>query len=139
MPCWWVRSWSSRYFSTVPSVATTVRSSSSVTPSAASAWAQSMVSATPGGLYRFSVRSVSTAPATCRASRSSACGTRMRTMRTSRSKSGCSTQWYRQRRFSASCTSRVRLEVRMTIGGFTAANRPSSGTVTAYSESTSSR
>ena len=47
---------------------------------------------------------------------------RMRTIWTSRSKSGCSTQWYRQRRFSASCTSRVRLDVRITTGGIVVVN-----------------
>ena len=50
MPCVAHALWSSRYLSTVPSVASTVRSSSVVAPSAASACAQSIVSATPGGL-----------------------------------------------------------------------------------------
>ena len=45
-----VRSWSSRYLRMVPSVSDTVASSTSPCPSAASAFAQSMVSATPGGL-----------------------------------------------------------------------------------------
>jgi len=44
------RSWSSRYFSTVPSVAVTAASSSEARPRVASACAQSIVSATPGGL-----------------------------------------------------------------------------------------
>ncbi len=45
-----VRSWSSRYLRTVPRVTSTARSSMVVRPSAARALAQSMVSATPGGL-----------------------------------------------------------------------------------------
>jgi hypothetical protein len=44
------RSWSSRYFSTVPKVASMVATSSWSRPSMASAAAQSIVSATPGGL-----------------------------------------------------------------------------------------
>jgi hypothetical protein len=44
------RSWSSRYLSTVPSVAATDASSRADRPRVASASAQSMVSATPGGL-----------------------------------------------------------------------------------------
>lgn len=92
--------------------------------------AQSIVSATPGGLYRLMARSDSTAAATWRVSSSPASGTRMATISTSRSNVGCSTQWYRQRRLRASCTSRVRLEVRITMGGTAARNVPSSGMVT---------
>ena len=53
---------------TAPSVLATIASSSWVAPSRPSAIAQSIVSATPGGLYRLSSRSASTAPATWRAS-----------------------------------------------------------------------
>ena len=58
---------------------------------------------------------------------------------TSRSGVGWSIQWYRQRRFNASCSSRVRFDVTTTAGGSPAAIIPSSGTVTLKSESTSSK
>ena len=70
MPWARTRSWSSRYLRTVPSVAATEASSSSSRPSVASAWAQSMVSATPGGLYRPRSRTAWVAAATWRASAS---------------------------------------------------------------------
>ena len=44
-------------------------------------------------LVRRPVLAAITAPATCRARRGTASGARSRTMATSRSKSGCSTQW----------------------------------------------
>ena len=50
MPTEVTRCWSSRYFSTVPSVASIIGTSSSAAPRRPSAVAQSMVSATPGGL-----------------------------------------------------------------------------------------
>ena len=48
-------------------------------------------------------------------------------------------QWYRHRRFSASCRSRVLLEVRIVIGGTFARRVPSSGIVTEDSASISNR
>ena len=48
-------------------------------------------------------------------------------MATSRSKPGCSTQWYRQRRLRASWTSRVRLLVRTTSGGVVGVERAELG------------
>ena len=78
-------------------------------------------------------------PATSRASASPTCGARARTISTSRSSAGWSIQWYRQRRFSASCSSRVRFDVTMTAGGVSAATRPTSGIVTANSDRISSR
>jgi hypothetical protein len=112
------RSWSSRYFSTAPRVASTrALVELGATPNAASACrpvdrlghARRLVQV-PGAhrLHRAGHLA---------GERLETCGTRMRTMRTSRSNVGCSTQWYRQRRLSASCTSRVRLDVRITIGG----------------------
>ena len=67
-------------------------------------------------LSRSWSRSAGTA-ATCSASRGRHSGNRRRTMASSRAKPGWSNQWYRHRRFSASCTSRVRLEVSTTTGG----------------------
>ena len=43
-------------------------------------------------------------------------GTRSTTISISRSSAGCPIQWKRQRRLSASCSSRVRFEVRITLG-----------------------
>ena len=60
-------------------------------------------------------------------------------MATIRCGSGYSSQWYRQRRRNASCSSRLRFEVSTTIGGRVAVNVPSSGTVTDPSPSASSR
>ena len=99
-------------------------------PSRARARAQSMVSATPGGLYRPISRTAAAAQATWRARVSLASGTRSRMMSVSRGWSGWSTQWYRHRRLRASWTSRVRLEVTTTTGGSAAAKVPISGTVT---------
>ena len=48
-------------------------------------------------------------------------------MATSRSKPGCSTQWYRQRRLRASWTSRVRLLVSTTSGGVVGAEHAELG------------
>ena len=45
----------------------------------------------------------------------------------SRAASGNAIQWYRQRRLSASCSSRVRLEVITTIGGVGGRDRPQLG------------
>ena len=77
--------------------------------SATSALVQSIVSATPGALNRSSVRMRCTNSTTCTYSRSAAPGAFSRTISSSRSSDGKSTQWYRQRRFSASWISRVRL------------------------------
>ena len=63
---------------------------------------------------------------TCAASRAEASGAR-RTISSSFSNDGYSIHWYRQRRLSASCTSRVRLDVRITSGGSVARSVPSSG------------
>ena len=52
---------------------------------------------------------------------------------------GCSTQWYRQRRLRASCTSRVRLEVRTTSGGVGRRDRAELGDRHRSVDSTSSR
>ena len=57
----------------------------------------------------------------------------------SRSTDGWPIQWNRQRRLSASCSSRVRLDVRMTVGRRVATIVPSSGIVTWKSDSSSSR
>ena len=73
------------------------------------------------------------------ASRSGIPGTRSSTISTSRSIDGCPIQWKSARRFSASCSSRVRFEVRITAGLRRARIVPSSGIVIWKSESTSSR
>ena len=130
---------SSRYFRTDPSVCSTISGSSSAQPSTESAEAQSTVSATPGGLARSSSRRPATKAAACAARRSGTPGTRRRTISISRSSDGCVTQWNRQRRLSASCSSRVRFEVRITAGRRLAGIVPTSGIVIWKSESTSSR
>ena len=58
-----------------------------------------------------------------------AAGTARRTISTARAGSGKSIQWYRQRRRSASCSSRLRFEVSTTTGGVRAVKVPSSGIV----------
>ena len=68
------RSWSSRYLRTVPSVAVTVARRAWCARGRSSASAQSIVSATPGGLYSPSARRPSTAAATWRARRSGTLG-----------------------------------------------------------------
>src|SRR5205823_8120035 len=65
----------------------------------------------PAALYSSTVRSSCTNAVTCSARRAETPGTFAETIRSSLSKSGYSIQQYRQRRFSASCTSRVRFEV----------------------------
>ena len=66
-------------------------------------------------------------------------GTRSRTISISRSIDGCPIQWKSARRLSASWSSRVRFEVRITAGFRRARIVPSSGIVIWKSESTSSR
>ena len=66
-------------------------------------------------------------------------GDAQRTISTSRSIDGCPIQWKSARRLSASCSSRVRFEVRITAGLRRARIVPSSGIVIWKSESTSSR
>src|SRR6202023_4343184 len=90
---------------------------------------QSIVSAPPGGLARSSSRSRLTALTTLRVSASETPGARTSTISTSRSAGGYPIQWYRQRRFSASCSSRVRLEVSTTTGGLSALIVPVFGMV----------
>ena len=130
---------SSRYLSTEPSVCCTTSASISLRPSALSAIAQSIVSATPGGFARSSPRSSRTKAAASEASRSGIPGTRRRTIAISRSIDGWPIQWKSARRLSASWSSLVRLEVRITLGRRRAAIVPSSGIVIWKSESTSSR
>ncbi len=71
--------------------------------------------------------------------RSGTPGTRIRTISTSRSSDGWPIQWKSARRLSASCSSRVRLEVSRTTGLRRASIVPISGIVIWKSESTSSR
>jgi len=136
MPVLRTRSASSRYLRTAPRVTAASSGSSARAPSAASALAQSSDSATPGGLMRSS-------------SRIRRCGTgdlggqALGDLRQPGAQDGhlpfeggVLDQWYRQRRLSASCTSRVRLLVSTVSGGLSAAMRPSSGMVIAASEST---
>ena len=118
---------SSWYFSTEPSVACTFSTSSSCSPSAVSACAQSIVSATPGGFCRSSSRSSATNAAASAASRSGTPGTRSLTISISRSSDGWPIQWKRQRRLSASCSSRVRFEVRITHRALVRLDRPELG------------
>ena len=66
-------------------------------------------------------------------------GTRIRTISISRSIDGWPIQWKSARRFSASCSSRVRFDVRITAGRRRAEIVPSSGIVIWKSERTSSR
>ncbi len=108
----------------VPRVSAASEPSNRSAPRNASAFAQSIVSATPGSLARSISRRRRTAVATSRASASLTCGARTRTICTSRSRSGWSIQWYRQRRFNASCSSRVRFDVTITAGGVSAATLP---------------
>jgi len=81
-------SMSSRYFRTEPRVCSTTSASISSRPSAASACAQSIVSATPGGFARSSARSPRTNAAASFARRSGIPGTRSITISTSRSIDG---------------------------------------------------
>src|SRR4029453_14362191 len=130
---------SSLAFSTTPSVSSTASASSVVRLSAVSAVTQSIVSDTPGTLYRSERRSSCTMPVTWTASRVEASGARARTMSSSFSNVGYSIHWYRQRRLSASCTSRVPCDVRMTSGGSAALSVHNSGIVTWNSASSSRR
>ena len=90
------RSWSSRYFRNAPRLAHALSSDPSArssTPSATSASVQSIDSATPGGFTRSSPRAARATRPTDSASAAVATGSRRRMIATSRSRSGCSSQW----------------------------------------------
>ena len=72
-------------------------------------------------------RSSATNAAASAASRSGTPGTRSFTISISRSSDGWPIQWKRQRRLSASCSSRVRFEVRITYGRCFAVDRAELG------------
>ena len=77
----------------------------------------------PGGLARSRPRRPRTKAAASTARRSGIPGTRSRTIAISRSIDGWPIQWYSARRLSASCSSRVRFEVRITAGRRARADR----------------
>ena len=99
-------------------------------PSASSVRPQSIVSATEGALRSSSPRSTRTVRTSASTSASGSSGTRLSTMRRSRSASGKSRCRNRQRRFSASDSSRVEFDVSTANGRRDARTVPISGTVT---------
>ena len=116
-------SWSSPYLSTEPSVRSIVSASSSATPSSYSAASQSIASAIPGGFWMSPSRIRAhrgRRPARPAARRPPArAGARSR----SRAAGGVVDPLYRQRRLTASCRSRVRLDVSTIAGGCVALDR----------------
>ena len=130
--------WSDWCLSTTPRVAAISSSSMVSSPSASTVRPQSMVSATDGSFLSCMPRSTPMMRTSSSARCSGSSGTRDSRMRRSRSGSGKSMCRNRHRRLSASDSSRVALEVSSTNGVRSAVIVPSSGTVTAKSDSTSS-